>query len=246
MALTDKASSLTALCSHPRRLLAIFPHPDDESYGPAGTLARNAAREDTAVAVYIMTRGEASSMGAQRGLSPDQVATLRRDRLAQVDEILGLDALLVGRFPDGGMARWPLQETADAVGEALDAMQPQVVIAHDPRGVNAHLDHVATHWAIRTALMTRPGIRLAMVAYAQELVDAVAPRLMFATPEHEVDCVIELNAAEIDAKQAALDVHEAIVTMKDDGSDRLFRPPLERFDFLGEDYDPPVTDLFDN
>lgn len=222
----------------------MFPHPDDESYGPAGTLARNAARTDTAVAVYIMTRGEASSIGAQRDLSPDQVAALRRDRLEQVDEILGLDALLLGRFPDGGMARSRLQEMADAVGAAIDAMQPQVIIGHDPRGVNAHLDHVAAHWAIRSALVTRPGIRFAMVAYPQELVDAVHPRLMFATPEHEVDCRIDLTPSELTAKQAALNVHEAIVTMVDDGGDRLFRPPLERFDFLGEDFDLPLDDLF--
>jgi LmbE family N-acetylglucosaminyl deacetylase len=244
MPLIEEASRLSAFRGRTRRVLAIFPHPDDESYGPAGTLHQLGRDPDNATAVYIMTRGEASSMGPERGLDADQVATLRRERLARVDEVLGLDAMLLGRFPDGGMARRPLIELAGAVGAALDAFSPQVVIAHDPRGVNAHPDHIATHWAVRAALAERPGIRLAMLAYLQEAADLVAPRLLFATPEAEVDCVVQLDQAAVDAKQEALDIHEAIVTLKDDGSDRLLRPPIERYDFLGESFDPPLENLF--
>jgi len=242
MPLYEEASALAAFRDRPRRLLAVFPHPDDESYGPAGTLHR--AGRNGSAAVYILTRGEASSMGRERGLTPDEVAAVRRERLAAVDAILGLDALLLGAFPDGGMARCPLGTMADAVGAAIDAYRPQVVIAHDPRGVNAHADHIATHWAVRAALGSRPGIRLAMLAYPQELAEAIAPRLLFPTPEEEVDCVVELDEAEIDAKQRALDVHEAIVTLRDDGSGRLRRPGVERYDFLGETFDPPVSDVF--
>jgi LmbE family N-acetylglucosaminyl deacetylase len=242
MPLIEEAEALRRFRDRPRRVLAIFPHPDDEAYGPAGTLVMNA--RDGSSAVYIMTRGEASVMGRERGISPDAVAAIRRERLARVDALLGLDALLLGAFPDGLMARRPLPELAGAVGAALDAYAPEVVIAHDPRGVNAHPDHIATHWAIRAALATRPGIRLAMLAYLQELADAVAPRLLFATPEEEIDCVIALDAAAVEAKQRALDVHEAIVTLREDGSGRLLRPGIERYDFLGEDFDPPATDLF--
>jgi len=242
MPLIEEADALSAFRGAPRRVLAVFPHPDDESYGPAGT-QHMAGREGSA-AVYVMTRGEASSMGPQQGLSRDEVAAVRRERLARVDAVLGLDALLLGAFPDGGMARCPLAELADAVGAALDAYGPHVVIAHDPRGVNAHPDHVAAHWAVRAALATRPGIRLAMLAYLQDVADAVAPRLLFVTPEDEVDCVVELDPPAVDAKQQALDAHEAFVTMKDDGSGRQVRPPVDRYDFLGEAFRPPVTDLF--
>jgi LmbE family N-acetylglucosaminyl deacetylase len=237
MPLIEEASRLSAFRGRTR-------HPDDESYGPAGTLHQLGRNPDTATAVYIMTRGEASSMGPERGLGADQVATLRRERLARVDEVLGLDALLLGRFPDGGMARCALSDLSGAVGAAIDALEPQVVIAHDPRGVNAHPDHIATHWAVRAALAERPGIRLAMLAYLQDAADLVAPRLLFPTPETEVDCVVALDRDAVDAKQEALDIHEAIVTLKDDGSDRLLRPPIERYDFLDEPFDPPLEDLF--
>ncbi|MEM8885567.1 MAG: PIG-L family deacetylase [Planctomycetota bacterium] len=240
----EEASALRALSERARRILAIFPHPDDESYGPAGTLARYRDDADTATAVFILTRGEASSMGPQRGLSPDEVAALRRTRLDAVDRHLGLDALLIGSLPDSGMQYRPWTELVATIEAAVDAFRPHVVIAHDPRGVNAHPDHVAAHWAIRGVLAERPDIRLAMLAYRQDDADAVAPRLLFPTPDARIDCVIDLTEAEIEAKQRALDEHEALVTLRDDGSDRIHRPAQERYDFLGERIDLPAADLF--
>jgi len=236
---------LTSLRNRARRLLVVLPHPDDESYGPGGTLARTAADPDGAAVCYCMTRGEASSMGPERGLAPDEVADLRTKRMEQVGAILGLDGLLLGDFPDGGMARCGLDATAAAIAGVLDALRPQVVIGHDPRGVNAHPDHIATHWALRHALLGREGIRFAMIAYLTELAEAVAPRLLFATPEEEIDAVLHLSAREIEAKEACLRVHEAIVTLREDADEGLLlRPPVERYDFLAEDRAQPVSDLF--
>ena len=230
MSLIRNAADLSPLNSRSRRVLAIFPHPDDESYGPAGMLYRIGRDPDAATAVFIMTRGEASSMGPQKGLTPDGVADLRRGRLGEVDRLLGLDALLIGGFTDSGMAHQPLAEMKAAVTACLDAMQPQVVIVHDARGVNAHPDHISAHWAVRAALAERETVRLAMLAYPREMAEAIAPRLIFPTPEEEVDCVIHLDAAETEAKQACLEVHEAIVTLREDPDDeRIYRPPVERF-----------------
>jgi len=245
MALIRNAADLSAFRGRARRVLAIFPHPDDESYGPSGTLFRIGRAADAATAVFTMTRGEASSMGPQQGLSKDEVAALRRERLVEVDRMLGLDALLIGDFPDSGMAYRPMSELTQAVGDCLDAFDPQVVIAHDPRGVNAHPDHIAAHWAIRAALATRPHIRLAMLAYLSDIVEQIKPRLMFATPDEAVDCVIELDAAETEAKERCLEIHDALITITGDGQDgRIVRPPIERYDFLGEDFNPPVDSLF--
>ena len=245
MALIRNATDLAAFRSRARRVLAVFPHPDDESYGPAGTLYRIGQEADAATAVFIMTRGEASSMGPQKGISRDEVAALRRERLERVDQALGLDALLIGELPDGGMAHRPMAELTAAVAACLDAFDPHVVIAHDPRGVNAHPDHIAAHWAIRAALVDRPDIRLAMLAYLSDVVEQVKPRLMFATPDEAVDCVIELSEDEAAVKERCLDIHEAIITLQGDGADgRIVRPPIERYDFFGENLDPPVRDLF--
>jgi len=239
-------TEIRALRGCPRRLLAVFPHPDDESYGCAGALARAGVDPDTAAVVVCLTHGEAARMGPERGLFPPQLAKLRKARMREVADILQLDALEMPGLPDGGLARMALDALARPILEILRAYRPQVVIGHDPRGVNAHPDHIATHWALRHALLQEPARRFAMLVYPEELCEAIKPRLLFATPEEEFDAVLTLSEAEIEAKEACLRIHEALVTLREDGdASLLHRPPLERYDFLDEDRTPPLSDLFE-
>lgn len=239
------AEGLAALRKRARRLLVVLPHPDDESYGCAGTLARLGADPDAATVFLCLTRGEASSMGPERGLSRGEVAALREERLEQVAAVLDLDALLIAGLPDRGMARLPLDELTAPIRAALDAFRPQVVIGHDPRGVNAHPDHIASHWALRDALRDQPDVRFAMLAYPADLCEAVKPRLLFPTPEEEIDVVIHLTPGEAEKKERCLRIHEALVTLFAENEPGLMlRPPIERYDLFGEAFNPPADDLF--
>jgi LmbE family N-acetylglucosaminyl deacetylase len=235
-----------------RRLLAVFPHPDDESYGCAGLLSRLGRQPDASAGLLCLTRGEASSMGRERGLSPTEVGALRTERLERVREILGLELLDVRDLPDGGLARLAMAEVAAVVLEAVDAFRPHVVVAHCARGVNGHLDHVATHWAVRRALEERPGIRVAQVAYRNEICRRLAPRLLFPTKDEHIDVTVHLDDDETAAKEACLRIHDGIVTLYPDrveagGTDHgrlVLRPRTEEFDLLGERFESPVEDVF--
>ena len=230
-----------------RRLLAVFPHPDDESYGCAGALSRAAADPDAAVGLLTLTDGEASTVLARAGHSREEVAALRRERMHAVAETLGMDFLALPGLPDGQLARADLDELAAPIRSALDALEPQVVVAHDPRGVNGHADHIATHFAVRLALRERPDVRLAMVAYPQALVESMLPRLMFATPKDEIDAELALSQEERAAKERCLRLHDALITIVDDGpTDALRRPAIEYYDFLGESFAARRHDLFED
>lgn len=224
------------------RVLAVLPHPDDEAYGCAGSLYAMKQRGDTATALLTLTDGEASTVLAQ-GRSRDEVAALRRERMEDVADILSLDALLLPGLPDGGLARLPLSATAAPIVQALQDLAPHVLIVQDPRGVNAHLDHVATHWAARYALEQHPVPRVAMIGYPPEVCEAAKPRLLLPTPHAEIDVVFALTPEVVAVKESCLRVHDAIVTLQGRDGVTFERPPFEYFDLLGEDHTPPLGDL---
>lgn len=245
----DPASAETraAWRACPRRLLLVVPHPDDESYGPAGTLARYGRDPDCAVGMLFLTSGEAATIGKERGIERSDLALLREGRLNRVVEWLGVDALFLARLPDGGLARLPLTRLGASIRACLDQFEPQVVLGHDPRGTNAHPDHIASHWALRSALAGSSVRRFAMLALGEESVRAATPRLMFSTPRHRIHCTLELTAEEELLKERCLLEHEAVMTMDPARSAREGMPlrlPREECEFFGEPDGLVVLDLF--
>ena len=241
-------SALATLRERPRRALLVVPHPDDESYGCAGTLARLAADRDCAVAMLFLTSGEAASVGKVRQLAPSELATIREGRLENVRSWLGVDRLHLARLPDGKLSRLPLGEVAASVRTVVDALAPQVVLGHDPRGVNAHPDHIATHWAVRTALPGSEVRRFAMVVHDEEEARSAAPRLLFSTPEERIHCTIRLTEDEVSVKERCLVEHEAIITLDPTTAaenEISLRSPIEQWEFLGEADGVAVGGLFD-
>jgi LmbE family N-acetylglucosaminyl deacetylase len=234
MTLIREVSDLISLRDRPRRLLSVFAHPDDEAYACIGALHRTATDPGGAAVHLSLTRGEASTILARRGLSPSEVGELREERMVRVAGHAKLHGLMVMDLPDGRLAFSPLSAVSERIGDVLEALRPQVLIGPDPRGVNAHPDHIAAHWAIRAALSTRPEVRFAMVAHTEAEVEAIRPRLLFSTPESEIHVVLELTPEEVAAKEACLRVHDALVTHDPDhDGDLLYRPPVERYSFLG-------------
>lgn len=140
-----------------RRLLAVFAHPDDETFGAGGTLALY-ARRGVQVHVVCATRGEAGEAPAGRKGFPT-VGAMRESEVRCAAEILGLSGVHFLGYRDSGMAgssenrrpgAWasvPLDEAAGAVAHFFRTLRPQVVITFDPIGGYRHPDHIAAHRA---------------------------------------------------------------------------------------------------
>ena len=143
-----------------RRLLGVFAHPDDESYGPAGTLAvHSAAGVDVHIAV--MTDGAAGTPAAGFP-SGDGLAEVRRRELRAAAAVL--DATLHHySYRDSGYAGDernadptafinvdPAGPVADLVA-LIRTVRPDVVITHDENGGYRHPDHIRCHEVARAA-----------------------------------------------------------------------------------------------
>ncbi|HEU4740694.1 MAG TPA: PIG-L family deacetylase [Meiothermus sp.] len=125
------------------RLMAIFPHPDDE-IGTAGTLAKHARRGD-AVKLIWLTRGELASQFGDA--PPEEVAQVREGHGHAVAEIIGAEYEFLG-YPDAGLTGG--REEALVLARKIAAWKPDVVFTWDPYDV--HPDHRAAYWATLSAL----------------------------------------------------------------------------------------------
>ena len=141
-----------------RRLLAVLAHPDDESFGPGGTLALY-AQEDVEVHLICATRGDVGAIPPEMQLNAEETAHMRLDELRCAAAQLGLTEVHILGYRDSGMpgssdnkhpealAAAPVAEVAEKVADLMRQIRPQVVITHDPVGGYHHPDHIAVHKA---------------------------------------------------------------------------------------------------
>ena len=120
------------------RLAAVLAHPDDESRIVGGTLALYVSR-GARVSLYCATRGEAGDTS----MAPEAVAALREQELRAACGILGVDAMRVGSFPDGGLSQADPEAVVEEIVGFLRTERPQVAITFGPDGRTGHPDHVA-------------------------------------------------------------------------------------------------------
>ncbi|WP_286218985.1 PIG-L family deacetylase [Paraoerskovia sediminicola] len=119
-------------------LVVLAAHPDDETLGAGGLLAR-AARAGLATTVLVATDGEGSHP-ASGTYGPAEVARLRRYELLDATHALATGATLhLAGLPDGGLreAREPL---ARAVRAAIATHPGPTVVCAPWRG-DPHRDH---------------------------------------------------------------------------------------------------------
>ena len=130
------------------RLLCILAHPDDESLGTGGILAKYKA-QGVETFVVTATRGQLGWPGpSELYPGPEALGAIREGELLAAAEKLDLDELTVLDYNDGHLAQAdPLQATAILAGH-LRRIRPQVVVTFDPFGAYGHPDHIAVcQWA---------------------------------------------------------------------------------------------------
>lgn len=130
-----------------RRLLAVLAHPDDESLGVGGTLARYAA-EGVETYLVTATRGQAGRYrGEQPGSpdhpGPDAVAAIRSAELEAAARTLGVSECVVLDHADGALAQVPAPALVREIAGHVRRIRPDVVVTFAPDGAYGHPDHIA-------------------------------------------------------------------------------------------------------
>ncbi|MDZ4767412.1 MAG: PIG-L family deacetylase [Chloroflexota bacterium] len=144
------------------RLLIAYAHPDDESFGLGGLIAKYVAR-GVEVDLICATNGDVGT------IAPEMMnghATIADVRLAELDcaaAKLGLHEVIKLGYKDSGMmgspdnaassSLWsaPVADVTRRVVEVIRRTQPQVVITFNKYGGYGHPDHIAIQRATTQA-----------------------------------------------------------------------------------------------
>lgn len=120
-------------------LVAIFAHPDDEAFGPAGTIAKYSKSHD----IYIIcaTCGEAGENYIQN--PKESIKQIRKKELHASAKILGVKNTYMLGFKDGALCNNDYHTIANQIKLILDKIKPEILLTFELRGVSGHLDHVA-------------------------------------------------------------------------------------------------------
>jgi LmbE family N-acetylglucosaminyl deacetylase len=129
------------------RLMAVLAHPDDESLGFGGTLARYAG-EGVETSLVTATLGEA---GRYHGIAPgneghpggEALARIREAELRAAAAVLGVRDLSLLGYRDQELDRADPREAIGRIVTHLRRVRPHVVLTFAHDGAYGHPDHVA-------------------------------------------------------------------------------------------------------
>lgn len=230
------------------KVLYIFPHPDDESFGPGPVMARQ-RRAGHEVHLLTLTRGEATSQREKYGYSKEEMAEVRYREMQAVEKVLDLSSMDVLELPDGGLDRIDPLELEDIVSRKMEEIEPQVVVTYYTHGISGHLDHLVTHAVVKHAYCA---LRAQNADYLKRLalftLDAEPkgrPEHLRGTPRERIDCIVPLDKEDLEQGKKALAAYETYKAVIEE------HRPLDTvadgvcFVLFGEPRQPPIHDLFD-
>lgn len=164
---------------HPLKLMAVFPHPDDESLGMGGTLAKYAS-EGVETYLICATRGERGWNGPEEtDPGPDALGRIRAAELHCAAQQLGIQEVCFLDYLDGEVDQADPKEIIAKITAQIRRIRPQVVVTFGLDGSYGHPDHIA--------LAQFTGAALLQAADAQFQDPLVLPPFRVSKFYHRVD-----------------------------------------------------------
>jgi LmbE family N-acetylglucosaminyl deacetylase len=202
--------------------VVVAPHPDDETLGCGGTIARKRAH-GAAVQLVAMTDGGRSHAGL---MSRDALSAVRRDELTAAAAALGVGAAQTSwlGFPDGELASFHEQAVVRLTAIFVERQVGQIFV---PLPNGEHPDHIAAR-SIALEAARRSGLALVVFEYpiwfwrrwpwvpadvggVQARLRAIARALLGLRVLSTFDVSVDV-AAVLDSKRRALAAHRSQTT----------------------------------
>jgi N-acetyl-1-D-myo-inositol-2-amino-2-deoxy-alpha-D-glucopyranoside deacetylase len=144
------------------RLLAFIPHPDDESYSFAGTLAL-AAKAGWECQVVCVSSGEKGKRHDGGPGGREAIGAVREAELRRSCSLLGAKPPAFLRMPDGAVSAVALGPSA--IAGLIDRFASEIVVTLGHDGAYGHPDHLAVHRWVTGAWSAGPASRGGTLLY---------------------------------------------------------------------------------
>jgi bacillithiol biosynthesis deacetylase BshB2 len=207
------------------RVLVVLPHPDDETFGCGGTIAK--WTKSGAEVVYMC--GTLGQMGRNMGkpffATRESLPHVRAQELAEACKVLGIQDVRKMGLRDKTIEFEDPAKVAEQIQSVIREFRPQILLTHYP-GYGVHPDHDALGFAAVLAVKgldaaERPEI------YAHAITHNRLQTL--GAPDIEVD-IADVVQTKIDAVKAHRSQSEGMMKRLADGSesDEAVRKRMEQ------------------
>lgn len=213
------------------RLLAIFAHPDDESFRPGGTLAL-LARRGVHVQILTATHGEAGSRGSPPLCSLESLPAVREKELCCACTALGIQSPILLDYQDGQLAEADLETLTAKILAIFCELHPQIMLTFGADGLSGHPDHIAIGLAAAEAFRRTDDVfALYTLAVPRSLADTLGMKQIHAVPEESIALKVDISPV-WEVKMAAIRCHRTQLA-----ESPILSAPIERQrTFLGVEH----------
>ena len=213
------------------RLLAVFAHPDDETFRPGGTLAL-LARQSVRVEVLTFTHGEAGSCGDPALCAPEELSAVRERELRCACAALGVQPSRLLDYADGHLQEADSETMIAHILSVVNEVKPQVLLSFGPDGLSGHPDHIAVgHWTAEAFRRAEEIAALYTLAVPQSLAQKLDMRQLHPVPDETIALTVDVSSV-WETKLSAMRCHATQIS-----SSPMMSAPVERQRlFFGREY----------
>ena len=168
-------------------LLAIFAHPDDETFSLGGSIAKY-AKAGWKIDLVCATRGDAGDLGPYAGNDNVNLGNIRQKELEAAAKLLGCHSITFMDFKDGKLVEASPGDIEDKLTQLLIVHKPDIIVTFDPTGISNHPDHVRLSLAATYAFQVYAKLR-----HKEKPEDERPPRLYYACMPESVAEYLKKN-----------------------------------------------------
>lgn len=234
------------------KILYIYPHPDDESFGPAAVIF-DQIRDGHEANLLTLTRGGATRQRFKLGISIETMGEIRFKEMLKVKEILKLNSMEVLDLPDSGLQELDPRKLENIVREHIQKVKPDIIVTYPVHGVSGFHDHLVIHSVVKRVFLE---LKDSGNGYPKRLAfNTLQDKgffpwdgdrfIMKQSPPDLIDCIVKLDDDMKKAMKDSLDCYKTYKsTIEESGVIDKINDEVP-FEFFNESFNPPVGKLTD-